>query len=99
MLKRQPVSAAFIPGDWLLCTTYKFCPYLSVTFAAACLSVLYTTHSDPELPLQINYADMLKRVDPLRNELKSLESQADENKHRAEDIIKVPSGGLGRSHG
>ena len=32
---------------------------------------------------------MLKRVDPLRNELKSLESQADENKHRAEDIIKV----------
>ena len=38
---------------------------------------------------QINYADMLKRVDPLRNELKSLESQADENKHRAQEIIKV----------
>ena len=32
---------------------------------------------------------MLKRVDPLRNELKSLESQADENKHKAQDIIKV----------
>ncbi|XP_037072682.1 LOW QUALITY PROTEIN: dynein heavy chain, cytoplasmic-like [Pollicipes pollicipes] len=38
---------------------------------------------------QINYADMLKRVDPLRNELKSLESQADENKHKAEEITKV----------
>ena len=32
---------------------------------------------------------MLKRVDPLRNELKSLESQADENKHKAQEIIKV----------
>lgn len=39
--------------------------------------------------LQINYADMLKQVDPLRNELASLESQADENKRRAEDITKV----------
>ncbi|XP_064484606.1 dynein heavy chain, cytoplasmic-like isoform X2 [Ornithodoros turicata] len=38
---------------------------------------------------QINYADMLKRVEPLRNELNNLESEADENMRKAEDIDAV----------
>ena len=38
---------------------------------------------------QINYADMLKRVEPLRNELKSLEKQADVNKNRGEETTKL----------
>lgn len=38
---------------------------------------------------QINYADMLKQVEPLRNELKSLESEADENKQKAEEIDTI----------
>ncbi|KAK6637160.1 Dynein heavy chain, cytoplasmic [Polyplax serrata] len=35
---------------------------------------------------QINYADMLKRVEPLRDELKSLEVQANENKNKYEEV-------------
>ncbi|KAF4518251.1 hypothetical protein B566_EDAN010397 [Ephemera danica] len=35
---------------------------------------------------QIEYADMLKRVEPLRDELNSLESQAAENTHKGEEI-------------
>ncbi|GIX77262.1 cytoplasmic dynein 1 heavy chain 1 [Caerostris extrusa] len=35
---------------------------------------------------QINYADMLKRVEPLRDELQSLETAADENKRKAEEM-------------
>ncbi|GBM53740.1 Dynein heavy chain, cytoplasmic [Araneus ventricosus] len=35
---------------------------------------------------QINYADMLKRVEPLRDELQSLETAADENKKKAEEM-------------
>ncbi|KFM80266.1 Dynein heavy chain, cytoplasmic, partial [Stegodyphus mimosarum] len=35
---------------------------------------------------QINYADMLKRVEPLRDELQSLETEAAENKRRAEEM-------------
>nr|CAD7423028.1 unnamed protein product [Timema monikensis] len=38
---------------------------------------------------QINYADMLKRVEPLRDELHSLEVQADENKHRGEEVTDL----------
>ncbi|XP_063237430.1 dynein heavy chain, cytoplasmic isoform X2 [Bacillus rossius redtenbacheri] len=38
---------------------------------------------------QINYADMLKRVEPLRDELKSLEVQAEENKKRGEDVTEL----------
>lgn len=38
---------------------------------------------------QINYADMLKRVEPLRNELKSLESEAEENKQKAEEMERI----------
>ncbi|KAL1414841.1 hypothetical protein MTO96_007104 [Rhipicephalus appendiculatus] len=38
---------------------------------------------------QINFADMLKRVEPLRNELASLEAEADSNKHNAEEIDSV----------
>lgn len=34
---------------------------------------------------QISYADMLKKVEPLRDELKSLELQADENKDKGEE--------------
>jgi len=39
--------------------------------------------------LQINYADMLKRVEPLRNELLALESQANENKLKGDEVMKV----------
>ncbi|XP_071453347.1 dynein heavy chain, cytoplasmic isoform X3 [Hetaerina americana] len=35
---------------------------------------------------QVNYADMLKRVEPLRDELRSLECQADENKNKGEEV-------------
>ncbi|XP_022254853.1 dynein heavy chain, cytoplasmic-like [Limulus polyphemus] len=38
---------------------------------------------------QISYADMLKRVEPLRNELKSLESEADENKQKAKEMNDI----------
>ncbi|WAR20651.1 DYHC1-like protein [Mya arenaria] len=38
---------------------------------------------------QINYADMLKRVEPLRNELGALESQAEENKLKGDEVMKV----------
>ncbi|RXG56901.1 Dynein heavy chain, cytoplasmic [Armadillidium vulgare] len=35
---------------------------------------------------QIEYADMLKRVEPLRNELQSLEMQAEENKKKHQEV-------------
>ena len=35
---------------------------------------------------QIEFADMLKRVEPLRNELFSLELQADENKKKHGEV-------------
>ncbi|XP_077870638.1 cytoplasmic dynein 1 heavy chain 1-like [Saccoglossus kowalevskii] len=35
---------------------------------------------------QISYADMLKRVEPLRNELQSLEDEAEETKLRGEEV-------------
>ncbi|XP_065208173.1 dynein heavy chain, cytoplasmic isoform X2 [Planococcus citri] len=35
---------------------------------------------------QISYADMLKKVEPLRDELKSLELQAEENKQKGEEM-------------
>lgn len=35
---------------------------------------------------QINYADMLKRVEPLRDELRSLEVQTEENKRKYEEV-------------
>ncbi|RWS31185.1 Dynein heavy chain: cytoplasmic-like protein [Leptotrombidium deliense] len=38
---------------------------------------------------QLNYADMLKRIEPLRNELKSLESEANHNKAKAAEIDAV----------
>ncbi|KDR21358.1 dynein heavy chain, cytoplasmic isoform X7 [Zootermopsis nevadensis] len=38
---------------------------------------------------QINYADMLKRVEPLRDELHSLEVQAHENKKRGEEVTNL----------
>jgi hypothetical protein len=39
--------------------------------------------------LQINYADMLKRVEPLRDELHSLELQAEENKSHGEEVTDL----------
>ena len=39
--------------------------------------------------VQINYADMLKRVEPLRDELHSLELQAQENKNRGEQVTNL----------
>lgn len=41
---------------------------------------------------QINYADMLKKIDPLRNELKDLETQANENQQKAEEVNKTIAG-------
>ncbi|RUS77140.1 hypothetical protein EGW08_015096 [Elysia chlorotica] len=38
---------------------------------------------------QIQYADMLKRIEPLRNELFQLEDQANENKLKAEEVNKL----------
>ncbi|XP_052274955.1 cytoplasmic dynein 1 heavy chain 1-like isoform X3 [Dreissena polymorpha] len=38
---------------------------------------------------QINYADMLKRVEPLRNELLDLESQANDNKLKGDEVMKL----------
>jgi dynein heavy chain 1 len=35
---------------------------------------------------QINYSEMLKRVEPLRNELKSYEQKAEQNKQQGEDV-------------
>lgn len=36
--------------------------------------------------LQVQYADMLKKVEPLRDELGSLEHQASENKNKGEEV-------------
>ncbi|XP_071963522.1 cytoplasmic dynein 1 heavy chain 1-like [Antedon mediterranea] len=41
---------------------------------------------------QISYAEMLHRVEPLRNQLKDLESKADENKHEMDEVNKVIDG-------
>ncbi|XP_076442165.1 cytoplasmic dynein 1 heavy chain 1-like isoform X5 [Babylonia areolata] len=41
---------------------------------------------------QINYADMLKRVEPLRNELQELETQAEENRLKGEEVNKLIQG-------
>uniref|UniRef100_T1JGT9 Dynein heavy chain, cytoplasmic n=1 Tax=Strigamia maritima TaxID=126957 RepID=T1JGT9_STRMM len=38
---------------------------------------------------QVNYADMLKQVEPLRNELYSLEKQAESNKKNGEEVKKL----------
>ena len=38
---------------------------------------------------QVNYSDMLNRIEPLRNELSSLENEAVENKHKYAEIQKV----------
>ncbi|KAL6478123.1 hypothetical protein MHYP_G00139580 [Metynnis hypsauchen] len=38
---------------------------------------------------QLNYADMLKRVEPLRNELQKLEDDAKDNKHKAEEVEQM----------
>ena len=40
---------------------------------------------------KVNYADMLKRVEPLRNELKRLENQAEVNKNRGEETTALIS--------
>ena len=41
--------------------------------------------------LQLSYADMLKRVDPLRKELKDLETKAEDTRQKGEEITKVIS--------
>ncbi|XP_077971534.1 cytoplasmic dynein 1 heavy chain 1-like isoform X1 [Styela clava] len=38
---------------------------------------------------QLSYADMLKKVDPLRSELKTLESRADRNQREAEEVEQL----------
>lgn len=38
---------------------------------------------------QVSYADVLKKVEPLRDELKSLENQASENKVKNEETTSL----------
>ena len=40
---------------------------------------------------QVNYSDMLNRIDPLRAELKSLEDAAVENKHKYAEVQNIIS--------
>lgn len=42
-----------------------------------------------DLCVQLNYADMLKRVEPLRNELQKLEDDATDNKTKAEEVEQM----------
>lgn len=39
--------------------------------------------------LQLNYADMLKRVEPLRNELQKLEDDAKDNQQKANEVEQM----------
>jgi hypothetical protein len=48
--------------------------------------------------LQIQYSDMLNRIEPLRNELKTLEVEAGENRRKNDDMMNL-IGGLERSIG
>lgn len=45
--------------------------------------------TDLWLCVQLNYADMLKRVEPLRNELQKLEDDATDNKTKAEEVEQM----------
>lgn len=40
-------------------------------------------------PAQLNYADMLKRVEPLRNELQKLEGDAKDNQKKANEVERM----------
>lgn len=40
-------------------------------------------------PPQLNYADMLKRVEPLRNELQKLEDDAKDNQQKANEVERM----------
>lgn len=48
-----------------------------------CLLLTYTFF------YQVSYADVLKKVEPLRDELKSLENQASENKVKNEETTAL----------
>ena len=39
--------------------------------------------------MQVSYADMLRRVEPLRNDLKALESEANETRMKGEEVEKL----------
>ena len=39
--------------------------------------------------MQINYSDMLNRIEPLRNELASLEHAAEDNRIKQEEVQKL----------
>lgn len=39
--------------------------------------------------MQLNYADMLKRVEPLRNELQKLEDDAKDNQQKANEVEQM----------
>ena len=43
----------------------------------------------PLTTLQLNYAEMLNRVDPLRRELQTLESQAETTRIKGDEINKI----------
>lgn len=43
----------------------------------------------PALFFQLNYADMLKRVEPLRNELQKLEDDAKDNQQKANEVEQM----------
>lgn len=50
---------------------------------------LNAVYNRPVYYLQLNYADMLKRVEPLRNELQKLEDDAKDNQQKANEVEQM----------
>ena len=50
---------------------------------------VYNVHVIDLTTLQLNYAEMLNRVDPLRRELQTLESQAETTRIKGDEINKI----------
>ena len=43
----------------------------------------------PHPPPQLNYSDMLNRVEPLRNELRDLEASANTTRHKNDEVFNL----------
>lgn len=59
------------------------CHYTLFLVTCHCSSHPVPCHS------QLNYADMLKRVEPLRNELQKLEDDAKDNQQKANEVEQM----------
>ena len=55
--------------------------------AQTCIFVIFIARILPSF--QLSYADMLKRVDPLRSELKALEDRAETTRIKGEEMKKI----------